>query len=191
MCRCWFQMCGKAVAELESRPAYKDYLTHAKPTTHGASGEERQAPGEPLRSGRNARGIDGGADRRRQTGATLHRAASGSGARLRRAAEAYILIQPKSARSKDSLRQPLLAASASCYSRNHAWRNLCTHRRMVLATRLAARPGRGRSHRDRDRDRDRQRDFPDPQRNDARHRLLAAGVPGLDRGRMCCRSSGP
>ena len=69
----------KAVDEIESRAAYKDYLTHAK-TGGGAGRQERQAPGESLRPGRNTSGADGRADCRRKAGATLYCAASGAGA---------------------------------------------------------------------------------------------------------------
>jgi catechol 2,3-dioxygenase-like lactoylglutathione lyase family enzyme len=78
------RMCRRRSRRSESRPGYKDYQTHAEAAREMQVGEERQAPGESLRSGRNARGIDGSANRRWKTGATLHRAAAGPGARVAR-----------------------------------------------------------------------------------------------------------
>ena len=69
------RICRRRSRSLEARPAYKKYLTYGKPLDD-AGGQEWQAPGESLRSGRNTRGADGAAHGRRQAGATIDRAAS-------------------------------------------------------------------------------------------------------------------
>ena len=68
----------KAVAELESRPAFKTYGKDLKIAT----GREPEAPSELVRSGRDASGTDGAVHGDGQADAVIDRAATASGARL-------------------------------------------------------------------------------------------------------------